>query len=37
MKGYPVVVTSNEASQNLSDAAKLREESVKLTGMDFVI
>jgi NAD(P)-dependent dehydrogenase (short-subunit alcohol dehydrogenase family) len=37
MKGYPVVVTSNEASHNLSDAAKLWEESVKLTGIDFVI
>lgn len=32
-KGYPVVVTSNEASHNLEDAARLWEESEKLTGV----
>ena len=32
-KGYPVVVPSNEASHNLNDAAKLWEESGKLTGV----
>jgi hypothetical protein len=32
-KGYPVVVQSNEASHNLEDAAKLWEESEKLTGV----
>ncbi len=35
MKGYPVVVQSNEASHNLSDAASLWEESEKLTGVKF--
>lgn len=34
-KGYPVVVPSNEASHNLQDAAKLWEESEKLTGISF--
>jgi len=34
-KGYPVVVQSNEASHNLSDAARLWEESEKLTGVNF--
>lgn len=37
MKGYPVVVQSNEASHNKEDAAKLWEESVKLTGVKFEI
>jgi len=32
-KGYPVVVPSNEASHNLEDAARLWEESEKLTGV----
>ena len=32
-KGYPVVVPSNEASHNLQDAARLWEESEKLTGV----
>jgi NAD(P)-dependent dehydrogenase (short-subunit alcohol dehydrogenase family) len=32
-KGYPVLVQSNEASHNLEDAAKLWEESEKLTGV----
>jgi len=32
-KGYPVVVPSNEASHNLDDAARLWEESEKLTGV----
>jgi len=32
-KGYPVVVQSNEASHNNEDAAKLWEESEKLTGV----
>jgi len=32
-KGYPVLVPSNEASHNLEDAAKLWEESEKLTGV----
>jgi hypothetical protein len=32
-KGYPVVVPSNEASHNQEDAAKLWEESEKLTGV----
>ncbi|MGW8316597.1 MAG: oxidoreductase [Bacteroidales bacterium] len=35
MKGYPVRVPSNEASHNLSDAAKLWEVSEKLTGVTF--
>jgi len=34
-KGYPVVVPSNEASHNPEDAAKLWEESEKLTGVRF--
>ena len=34
-KGYPVVVQSNEASHKLDDAAKLWEESEKLTGIKF--
>ena len=33
MTGYPVLVPSNEASHNLSDAARLWEESEKLTGV----
>lgn len=37
MKGYPVRVTSNKASQNLQDAAKLWEESEKLTGVKFML
>jgi len=32
-KGYPVVVPSNEASHDLRDAARLWEESEKLTGV----
>lgn len=35
MKGYPIVVQSNEASHNLSDAAALWVESEKLTGVKF--
>jgi len=35
MKGYPIVVQSNEASHNLKDAAKLWAESEKLTGVKF--
>lgn len=35
--GYPVVVESNEASHDLQDAAKLWEESEKLTGVHFEI
>jgi NAD(P)-dependent dehydrogenase (short-subunit alcohol dehydrogenase family) len=34
-KGYPVIVQSNEASHNREDAAKLWEESEKLTGVKF--
>jgi len=34
-KGYPVVVQSNAASHNLSDASKLWKESEKLTGGEF--
>jgi len=34
-KGDPVIVTSNEASHNREDAAKLWEESEKLTGVQF--
>ncbi len=34
-KGYPVVVPSNEDSHNLKDAAKLWEESERLTGVKF--
>ena len=37
MKGYPVIVPSNEASHNTADALKLWEESVKLTGVDIEI
>lgn len=33
MKGYPVVVSSSMASHSLQDAAKLWEESEKLTGV----
>ncbi len=36
-KGYPVVVPSNEASHNLEDAAKLWEESERLTGVKIAI
>jgi NAD(P)-dependent dehydrogenase (short-subunit alcohol dehydrogenase family) len=35
MKGFPILVESNEASHNQSDAAKLWEESEKLTGVKF--
>ena len=34
-RGYPVVVESNAASHDLQDAAKLWEESEKLTGVQF--
>jgi NAD(P)-dependent dehydrogenase (short-subunit alcohol dehydrogenase family) len=34
-KGYPVVVQSNEASHNQQDAARLWEESERLTGVKF--
>ena len=34
-KGYPVVVQSNEASYNQQDAARLWEESERLTGVKF--
>lgn len=34
-KGYPVVVQSNEASHNQQDAARLWEESERLTGVRF--
>jgi NAD(P)-dependent dehydrogenase (short-subunit alcohol dehydrogenase family) len=37
MKGYPVIVQSNAASHNLSDAATLWEESEKLTGVKISI
>lgn len=37
MKGYPVLVPSNEASHNLQDAARLWEESERLTGVAFGI
>jgi NAD(P)-dependent dehydrogenase (short-subunit alcohol dehydrogenase family) len=33
MKGYPILVYSNEASHSLPDAARLWEESEKLTGV----
>jgi hypothetical protein len=33
MTGFPVLVQSNAASHNLSDAARLWEESEKLTGV----
>lgn len=36
-KGYPVIVQSNEASHNLKDAARLWEESEKLTGINITI
>ncbi len=36
-KGDPVVVKSSEASHNLQDAAKLWEQSEKLTGVNFGI
>ena len=36
-KGFPVLVTSNEASHNLQDATNLWEESVKLTGVNIDI
>lgn len=36
-KGFPVVVQSNEASHSFEDAAKLWEESEKLTGVKFEI
>ena len=35
-KGYPIVVQSNEASQNEEDARKLWEVSEKLTGVNFL-
>jgi NAD(P)-dependent dehydrogenase (short-subunit alcohol dehydrogenase family) len=35
MKGFPVIVQSNEASHNLEDAKKLWEVSEKLTGIKF--
>jgi hypothetical protein len=35
MKGYPVVVPSNELSHNQELAARLWEESEKLTGLKF--
>jgi NAD(P)-dependent dehydrogenase (short-subunit alcohol dehydrogenase family) len=35
MRGYPVVVSSNEASHNLSDAQKLWQVSEELTGVQF--
>ncbi len=34
-KGHPVLVTSNEASHSIQDAAKLWEASEKLTGVKF--
>ena len=34
-KGYPVVVQSNEASHNQQDAARLWEESERLTGVKY--
>lgn len=34
-KGYPVLVQSNGASHNLKDAARLWEESGKLTGVNY--
>jgi NAD(P)-dependent dehydrogenase (short-subunit alcohol dehydrogenase family) len=36
-KGYPVVVPSNEASHNQEDAARLWEESERLTGVKIEI
>ncbi len=35
MKGFPVIVQSNQASHNLGDAKKLWEVSEKLTGVKF--
>ena len=35
MKGFPILVESNESSHNLQDAASLWEESEKLTGVKF--
>jgi len=35
MKGFPVLVKSNEASHNLEDAGKLWEVSEKITGVSF--
>jgi len=37
MKGYPVLVKSNQASHNTEDAKKLWEVSEKLTGVNFLI
>jgi NAD(P)-dependent dehydrogenase (short-subunit alcohol dehydrogenase family) len=37
MKGFPVLVQSNEASHNLGDATRLWEVSEKLTGVKFEI
>ena len=34
-KGYPVQVPSSKASEDLQDAAKLWEESERLTGVHF--
>ena len=36
MKGFPVIVKSNNASHNLADAKKLWEVSVKITGVSFL-
>ena len=36
MKGFPVIVKSNEASHNLADAKKLWEVSEKITGVSFL-
>lgn len=36
MKGFPIVVESNELSHNLEDAKKLWEMSEKLTGISFL-
>jgi hypothetical protein len=35
MKGFPVIVPSSAASQKLEDAARLWEESERLTGVPF--
>jgi NAD(P)-dependent dehydrogenase (short-subunit alcohol dehydrogenase family) len=37
MKGYPVIVSSNEASHNLADAERLWKESEDLTGLSLNI
>jgi NAD(P)-dependent dehydrogenase (short-subunit alcohol dehydrogenase family) len=37
IKGYPVLVQSTAASHSLSDAARLWEESEKLTGVKFTV